>query len=65
MHLQPVFRCCRMRGGSVSARLFRTGLCLPSGSGLTAAEQAAVLAAIAETPDLRADHPATERIARV
>jgi dTDP-4-amino-4,6-dideoxygalactose transaminase len=34
MHLQPVFRNCRIRGGSVSEEIFRCGLCLPSGSGL-------------------------------
>jgi dTDP-4-amino-4,6-dideoxygalactose transaminase len=35
MHLQPVFQGCRMYGGAVSERLFRTGLCLPSGSGMS------------------------------
>jgi pyridoxal phosphate-dependent aminotransferase EpsN len=35
MHLQPVFRGCRVRGGGVSERLFENGLCLPSGSALT------------------------------
>lgn len=35
MHLQPVFRGCRCYGGSVSAKLFEDGLCLPSGSNLT------------------------------
>jgi dTDP-4-amino-4,6-dideoxygalactose transaminase len=35
MHLQPVFKDCRVRGGRVSERLFETGLCLPSGSALT------------------------------
>jgi dTDP-4-amino-4,6-dideoxygalactose transaminase len=35
MHLQPVFRHCRARGGSVSERLFQLGLCLPSGSAMT------------------------------
>jgi pyridoxal phosphate-dependent aminotransferase EpsN len=34
MHLQPVFRNCRMRGGSVSEELFERGLCLPSGTAL-------------------------------
>jgi dTDP-4-amino-4,6-dideoxygalactose transaminase len=38
MHLQPVFRGCRVRGGEVSEQLFRTGLCLPSGTALTHAE---------------------------
>ena len=35
MHLQPVFKDCRVRGGGVSERLFENGLCLPSGSALT------------------------------
>ena len=34
MHLQPVFRNCRVVGGDVSAHLFENGLCLPSGSSL-------------------------------
>jgi pyridoxal phosphate-dependent aminotransferase EpsN len=37
LHLQPVFAGCRVVGGPVSERLFERGLCLPSGSGLTAA----------------------------
>lgn len=35
MHLQPVFRRCRRRGGAVSETIFERGLCLPSGSALT------------------------------
>ena len=35
MHLQPVFRGCRVRGGSVSEYLFQCGLCLPSGTAMT------------------------------
>jgi dTDP-4-amino-4,6-dideoxygalactose transaminase len=34
MHLQPVFRECRAFTRGVSERLFRDGLCLPSGSAL-------------------------------
>ena len=34
MHLQPVFKDCRVRGGSVSEGIFRDGLCLPSGTAL-------------------------------
>jgi len=34
MHLQPVFRGCRVRGGAVSEGLFEKGLCLPSGSNI-------------------------------
>jgi dTDP-4-amino-4,6-dideoxygalactose transaminase len=58
MHLQPVFRHCGVRGGAVSARLFETGLCLPSGSGLSAREQADVIAAVVETPAAVAGHRA-------
>ena len=39
MHLQPVFREAQVCRGSVAAGLFETGLCLPSGSNLTAADQ--------------------------
>lgn len=35
MHLQPVFKGCRVRGRSISEDLFRRGLCLPSGTQLT------------------------------
>ena len=35
MHLQPVFAGCRMYGGEVSEELFRTGLCLPSGTAMS------------------------------
>jgi dTDP-4-amino-4,6-dideoxygalactose transaminase len=46
MHLQPVFADCVMRGGGVSAELFRRGLCLPSGSALTDHDRARVVAAV-------------------
>ena len=35
MHLQPVFKKCRIQGGGVSEDLFRRGLCLPSGTQMT------------------------------
>lgn len=35
MHLQPVFEDAPVVGGEVAERLFKTGLCLPSGSSLT------------------------------
>jgi dTDP-4-amino-4,6-dideoxygalactose transaminase len=50
MHLQPAFRHCAVRGGEVAAHLFERGLCLPSGSALSAANQARVIAAIEEVP---------------
>ena len=46
MHLQPAYRGCRVRGGSVSAELFQRGLCLPSGSSLDALDRARILDAI-------------------
>jgi len=39
MHLQPIYRDAPIYGGDVSARLFERGLCLPSGSALTDADQ--------------------------
>ncbi len=38
MHLQPVFRGCEVVGGAVAADLFKHGLCLPSGTAMTAAD---------------------------
>lgn len=35
MHMQPVFKECRVRGGAVAKDLFRRGLCLPSGTALS------------------------------
>jgi dTDP-4-amino-4,6-dideoxygalactose transaminase len=35
MHMQPVFTGYPVRGGAVAERIFSTGLCLPSGSGMT------------------------------
>lgn len=39
LHLQPAFRSAPTVGGEVAAGLFEQGLCLPSGSAMTAAEQ--------------------------
>lgn len=46
MHMQPVFAQRRMYGGRVSERLFRDGLCLPSGSILTEDDLARVAAVV-------------------
>jgi pyridoxal phosphate-dependent aminotransferase EpsN len=46
MHLQPVFAGSRRVGGEVSERLFEHGLCLPSGSSLTDAEQDEICAEV-------------------
>ncbi len=49
MHLQPVFSGTRMFGGAVSERLFRDGLCLPSGSSLSPDDQDRVIAVVRQT----------------
>lgn len=49
MHLQPVFAGSRVRGGKVAEEIFEKGLCLPSGCGLSAAEQARVIRTIEES----------------
>lgn len=46
MHLQPIFGGTRCYGGDVSERLFRDGLCLPSGSNLTTPDLERVVAAV-------------------
>lgn len=46
MHLQPVFKGAAMVGGKVSEDLFRDGLCLPSGSSMSDADVARVIAAV-------------------
>ncbi|AGZ40632.1 DegT/DnrJ/EryC1/StrS family aminotransferase [Actinoplanes friuliensis] len=46
MHLQPLFQDCVMRGGEVSADVFRRGLCLPSGSALTDEDRRRVVDAV-------------------
>jgi len=43
LHLQPAFRDAPYAGGSVAAGLFEQGLCLPSGSGMSANDQARVI----------------------
>ncbi|MBU8542911.1 MULTISPECIES: DegT/DnrJ/EryC1/StrS family aminotransferase [Roseomonadaceae] len=47
LHLQPAFRDAPRSSGAMAAGLFEQGLCLPSGSGMTEAEQARVIEAIA------------------
>ena len=43
MHLQPVFAECERVGGRVSEDLFARGLCLPSGTAMSAADQKRVV----------------------
>jgi dTDP-4-amino-4,6-dideoxygalactose transaminase len=64
MHLQPAFRHCRVRSGAVAARLFETGLCLPSGSGLSPADQASVIAEIEAVHGLPARRCVAGKVAR-
>ena len=46
MHLQPVFANNESVGGEVADMFFETGICLPSGYGLTAEDQDEVIAAV-------------------
>jgi dTDP-4-amino-4,6-dideoxygalactose transaminase len=46
MHMQPVFAGFRVLGGAVAEALFRTGICLPSGSSLTTADRDRVTAVV-------------------
>ncbi len=46
MHLQPLYADCDRYGGEVSEKLFERGLCLPSSSSLSAAEQDAVITVV-------------------
>jgi pyridoxal phosphate-dependent aminotransferase EpsN len=43
MHLQPLYSKCRRFGGGIAEHLFRRGICLPSSSSLTLAEQWTVI----------------------
>jgi dTDP-4-amino-4,6-dideoxygalactose transaminase len=52
MHQQPVFRNRRNRLDGTSDRLYRHGLCLPSGSALTDVEIAEVSAEVATSAEL-------------
>ena len=49
MHLQPIFAENVAYGGDVSGRLFERGLCLPSGSSLTAEDQDRVVRTVLAT----------------
>ncbi len=53
MHLQPLFAGCRRIRGEVAAGLFGRGLCLPSGSQLTAGELERVVDVVQGTPRRR------------
>lgn len=53
MHLQALYADSPVYGGRVSERLFRTGICLPSGSALTTAQQDRVIDTIASSAGIR------------
>lgn len=53
MHMQPVFAGLRVRGGEVAEGIFSRGLCLPSGSNLTAKERNRVTECIEQLFQLR------------
>ena len=66
MHLQPLYADCDRYGGEVSERLFERGLCLPSSSSLSAAEQDAVIAVVRRLARGAARaHPAPRAISQV
>jgi pyridoxal phosphate-dependent aminotransferase EpsN len=46
MHLQPLFSANPCRGGRVAEEIFRTGLCLPSGSAMTDGDIERVIAGV-------------------
>ncbi len=46
MHLQPIFKDCACYGGTVAEEFFNRGLCLPSGSNLSAADLDRVVDAV-------------------
>ena len=48
MHRQPLFGAYEIRGGRVADEIFRTGLCLPSGSAMTDADVDRVIDAVLE-----------------
>jgi pyridoxal phosphate-dependent aminotransferase EpsN len=52
MHLQPLYAACERHGGTVGASLFERGLCLPSSSCLSPAEQQLVIDVVRRARDL-------------
>jgi pyridoxal phosphate-dependent aminotransferase EpsN len=46
MHLQPVFKGCSALGGAVAEEFFARGLCLPSSSSLSEADQDRVISVL-------------------
>ncbi len=46
MHLQPIFKSAPYYGGNIASKLFKNGLCLPSGSNLTSEEKGRIASSI-------------------
>lgn len=53
LHLQPLYKTNPALGGAVAESIFRTGLCLPSGAGLSEPDQARIIGAILDAGDQR------------
>jgi pyridoxal phosphate-dependent aminotransferase EpsN len=53
MHLQPLYEHCERYGGNVAADLFQRGICLPSSSSLTGADQLYVVNTIRTVAGIR------------
>jgi pyridoxal phosphate-dependent aminotransferase EpsN len=53
MHLQRLFSSCEVYGGSVARDLYERGICLPSSSSLTLADQARVIDAVRRAASTR------------
>ena len=51
MHLQPVYADRPIRGGAVAEEIFRTGICLPGGSGMPDADLTRVIEAVRAAHD--------------
>jgi dTDP-4-amino-4,6-dideoxygalactose transaminase len=46
LHLQPLYRDAQAVGGVVAERIFEHGLCLPSGTALSLADQERIIATV-------------------
>ncbi len=61
LHTQPFFASCERVGGAVAEDLFARGICLPSSSSLTAAEQGRVIEVVRRLARNRRSSSSTER----
>ncbi|MFT7474151.1 MAG: hypothetical protein ACI81L_001072 [Verrucomicrobiales bacterium] len=58
MHLQPLYSDASVAGGEAAVAHFENGLCLPSGSSLSASDQSRVISAVQKA--LRLEEPVLE-----